>query len=70
MYIVAMTARRKNARRHILGRFKTYEEAIAAAIRMADRYDTQVLTGRWNVINELTAEDAGKSPEWFDVIRL
>lgn len=56
MYIVAMTARRKNARRHILGKFKTSEEAIAAAIRMADRYDTQVLTGRWEVLDNFAAK--------------
>lgn len=51
MYIVAMTARRKNARRHILGRYDNYGEAVANAVRMADRYDTQVLTGRWEVLN-------------------
>lgn len=55
MYIVEMTVRRKNARRHVHERFETYEEAVDAAVRMADRYDTQVLIGRWEVLNEFAA---------------
>lgn len=70
MFIVTITARRKNARRHIAGRYQNYRDAIAAAIGLCNRYDAQVLGGRWNVINELTAEDADKTPEWFEVIRL
>lgn len=49
MYILAMRAYRKNAKRHISGRFKDIDSAIKEGERLAsyEKYQYTLHTGNW-----------------------
>ena len=50
-YILAFTARRKNAKRHIYGRYATIEEARKEAIN--PHYDFAIYDSKWNLIEKV-----------------
>lgn len=53
-YKLAYKARRKNAKRHIWGRYNTIEECRRNATN--PHYDFQIYDSEWNLIEEIKKE--------------
>ena len=53
MYIVAVTATQRNARRHVLGRYYTLEDAERHGGRINKRYTVELYDGAWKLIKVL-----------------
>ena len=51
MYILVYTSRRKNAKRHIFGRYASIEECRRKAVN--PHYDFQIYDSKWNLIEEV-----------------
>ena len=52
MYYVLTIAKRKNAKRHIAGKFDSLDEAFKfAENNINSKYRVQITDGRWNVIH-------------------
>lgn len=50
MYYVTTTARRKNAKRHILEKTKDLQTAMEVMNKMGDRYIIEIYTGKWELV--------------------
>lgn len=50
MYYVTTTARAKNAKRHIAGKYDTFGQALACLARINPKYITTICDGKWNVL--------------------
>ncbi len=59
MYIVTMMARRKGAKRHIFGRYKTRSEATTAAMLPNKRYIVTIVSGNWQPVAARATDDNG-----------
>ena len=55
MYYVLIKAKRKNAKRHIAGKYETYSEALRNALYIHSKYVVEIADGRWNVKQTLNA---------------
>jgi hypothetical protein len=53
-YILTYKARRKNAKRHIWGRYNTIEECRRNATN--PHYDFQIYNSKWDLIEEVEHE--------------
>lgn len=49
-YYLTMTARRKNARRHIGGKFKTIQDAMSSRLWDHPTYDIALYDANWNLV--------------------
>ena len=52
-YILAATAKRKNAKRHITGRFDDLESARRTGKNMNDSYNVEIYNGKWELIEKV-----------------
>lgn len=60
MYYVTITARRKNGRRHIQGRFESFDLALKYVKRFSylnSKYIIEICDGRWNIVYNAESED-------------
>ena len=60
MYYVTITAKRKNAKRHIQERFESYDLAIKYAKQLSDltsKYIIEIYDGRCNIVYKAESED-------------
>ena len=60
MYYVTITAKRKNAKRHIYDRFESYDLAIKYAKKLSyynSKYIIEIYDGRWNPVYKEGVEE-------------
>jgi hypothetical protein len=57
--IVTMTARRKNAKSHIAGRYDSVSEATTAAMRLNKKYIVTIVNGKWELIARRCEDENG-----------
>lgn len=50
MYYLTITAKRKNAKRHIFGRYETLDEAVSRVKDINPRYRIEIYTGNWQIV--------------------
>ena len=50
MYYVTITAKAKNAKRHIAGKYATFGQALDCINRINSKYNATICDGKWNVL--------------------
>ena len=50
MYYVTITAKAKNAKRHIAGKYETFGQALDGISRINSKYNATICDGKWNVL--------------------